>query len=68
MRWLALVLLSGLFWLQASVSLAAPVLETMQIGGDARNYWLYRPEGLDKAKPAPLQWCCMAAAARVMIW
>jgi polyhydroxybutyrate depolymerase len=54
MRWLGLVLLSGLFWLQASVSLAAPVLETLQIGGDARSYWLYRPEGLDKAKPAPL--------------
>jgi polyhydroxybutyrate depolymerase len=54
MRWLALVLLSGLFWLQASVTLAAPVAETLKFGGDIRNYWLYRPEGLDKAKPAPL--------------
>ena len=55
MRWLALVLLSGLFWLQATtVSLAAPVAETLKFGGDIRNYWLYRPEGLDKAKPVPL--------------
>ena len=54
MRWLAIFLMCGLFWLQPGLSLASPVLETLQINGGSRSYWLYRPEGMDKVKPAPL--------------
>ena len=55
MKKLTILLLCGLFWLTASaVTLAAPVSETLKSGGDIRNYWLVRPEGLEKTKPAPL--------------
>lgn len=55
MKKLTILLLCGLFWLTASaVTLAAPVSETLKSGGDLRNYWLVRPEGLEKTKPAPL--------------
>ena len=55
MKKLRILLLCGLFWLTASaVTLAAPVSETLKSGGDLRNYWLVRPEGLEKTKPAPL--------------
>ena len=55
MKKLTIRLLCGLFWLTASaVTLAAPVSETLKSGGDIRNYWLVRPEGLEKTKPAPL--------------
>ena len=55
MKRLLILLIGGLFWLTASaVTLAAPVSETLKSGGDLRNYWLVRPEGLEKTKPAPL--------------
>ena len=55
MKKLTILLLCGLFWLTASaVTLAAPVSETLKSGGDLRNYWLVRPEGIEKTKPAPL--------------
>ena len=55
MKKLTILLLCGLFWLTASaVTLAASVSETLKSGGDLRNYWLVRPEGLEKTKPAPL--------------
>ena len=55
MKKLTILLLCGLFWLTASaVTLAAPVSETLKLGGDLRNYWLVRPEGIEKTKPAPL--------------
>ena len=55
MKKLTILLLCGLFLLTASaVTLAAPVSETLKSGGDLRNYWLVRPEGLEKTKPAPL--------------
>ena len=55
MKKLTILLLCGLFWLTASaVTLAAPVSETLKSGGELRNYWLVRPEGLEKTKPAPL--------------
>ena len=37
-----------------AVTLAASVSETLKSGGDLRNYWLVRPEGIEKTKPAPL--------------
>lgn len=55
MKRLLILLIGGLFWLTASVvTLAAPVSETLKSGGDLRNYWLVSPEGIDRAKPAPL--------------
>ena len=55
MKRLLILLIGGLFWLTASVAtLAAPVSETLKSGGDLRNYWLVSPEGIDRAKPAPL--------------
>ena len=55
MKKLTILLLCGLFLLTASaVTLAASVSETLKSGGDLRNYWLVRPEGLEKTKPAPL--------------
>ena len=55
MKRLVILLIGGLFWLTASVvTLAAPVSETLKSGGDLRNYWLVSPEGIDRAKPAPL--------------
>ena len=55
MKKLTILLLCGLFWLTASaVTLAASVSETLKSGGDLRNYWLVRPEGIEKTKPAPL--------------
>ena len=55
MKKLTILVLVGLFWLTASaVTLAASVSETLKSGGDLRNYWLVRPEGLEKTKPAPL--------------
>ena len=55
MKKLTILLLCGLFLLTASaVTLAASVSETLKSGGDLRNYWLVRPEGIEKTKPAPL--------------
>ncbi len=55
MRGLAIILLCGLFWLSTlAVTLAAPQAETLKFGGELRNFWLARPEGIDKTKPAPL--------------
>lgn len=55
MKRLLILLIGGLFWLTASVvTLAAPVSEALKSGGDLRNYWLVSPEGIDRAKPAPL--------------
>ena len=55
MKKLTILLLCGLFLLTASaVTLAAPISESLKSGGDLRNYWLVRPEGLEKTKPAPL--------------
>ena len=55
MKKLTILLLCGLFLLTASaVTLAASVSETLKSGGDLRNYWLVRPEGLENTKPAPL--------------
>ncbi len=55
MKKLVILFIGGLFWLTASVvTLAAPVSETLKSGGDLRNYWLVSPEGIDRAKPAPL--------------
>ena len=49
MKKLTILLLCGLFWLTASaVTLAASVSETLKSGGDLRNYWLVRPEGIEK--------------------
>lgn len=55
MKKLTILLLVGLVLLTASaVTLAASVSETLKSGGDLRNYWLVRPEGIEKTKPAPL--------------
>ena len=55
MKKLTILLLCGLFLLTASaVTLAAPISESLKSGGDLRNYWLVRPEGIEKTKPAPL--------------
>ena len=49
MKKLTILLLCGLFLLTASaVTLAASVSETLKSGGDLRNYWLVRPEGIEK--------------------
>ena len=55
MKKLTILLIVGLVLLTASaVTLAAPISESLKSGGDLRNYWLVRPEGLEKTKPAPL--------------
>ena len=55
MKKLKILLIVGLVLLTASaVTLAAPISESLKSGGDLRNYWLVRPEGLEKTKPAPL--------------
>ena len=55
MKKLTILLIVGLVLLTASaVTLAAPISESLKSGGDLRNYWLVRPEGIEKTKPAPL--------------
>jgi polyhydroxybutyrate depolymerase len=47
-------LIGILFWSLAAAGLAAPEAMTMNWGGELRSYWLFKPEGLDKSKLAPL--------------
>ena len=54
MRWGVICLAGFLLWTRSATGLAFPVAETFTFGGEIRNYLVYRPAGLDQAKPVPL--------------
>ena len=64
MKMLLLSVLMVMLLAQAAIAGAEPVFSSLTLGGEQRGYWIYKPEGLERTKTAPLLFVLHGSAGR----